>query len=90
MKSIDGKSKNKDLIANEKAKEILWSYVKKFSNWITYGLILSLFSMVDGFMTPLYIGWIVDAIKNDQYEEVSTLLISWMVIVSIGAIFAGI
>ena len=52
------------------------------------GFILSVLGLVGQLLTPLFIGWVTDAIVAKNYEYVKVLMIYWS-IVMISTIFAG-
>lgn len=76
-------------LASKKAKEILFSYVRKHRCLMILGFILSIFGMVGEFISPLYIGWVIDAITNSDMPAVKNLILWWMIFNTSGAIFAG-
>ena len=51
-----------DARAAKKSKEILVGYVKKHKWLMFFGFVTNLFGMVGEFVSPLMIGWVVDAI----------------------------
>ena len=53
------------------------------------GFVLSIFGMVGEFISPLYIGWVIDAITSSDMAEVKHLILWWMIFNTSGAIFAG-
>jgi len=60
--------------AHAKAKELLKSYVGKHKCLMAFGLLMNLAGMVGEFVTPLFIGWVIDAIVHSDYDKVNTLV----------------
>jgi len=75
--------------ANEKAKELLMGYIKTFKCLLIIGLAFNLLGMVGEFASPLFIGWVIDAIVDSDFDRVTELIIWWMIINTSGAIFGG-
>jgi len=76
-------------IASAKAKELLFGYIGQFKGLMIAGFILNILGMVGEFVSPLFIGWVVDAIVATDSAEVRRLIIWWMIFNSAGAFFAG-
>jgi hypothetical protein len=53
------------------------------------GFALNILGMVGEFVSPLFIGWVVDAIVAAEPAEVRRLIIWWMIFNTAGAVFAG-
>ena len=79
----------KNAKALAKAKELLFGYVKKYKCLMVIGLIFNLLGMVGEFTSPLFIGWVIDAIVRNSIEDVRDLTIMWMIVNTCGAIFQG-
>ena len=62
-------------IAVAKAKEILKGYVKRHKALFLVGFVLNVCGMVGEFVTPLFIGKIVDAIVGEEYDKVNELIV---------------
>jgi len=54
--------KKKLIIASDKAKELLWGYIGESKCLMFFGLFLNLLGMIGEFASPLFIGWVIDAI----------------------------
>jgi len=80
----------KDEKALAKAKELLFGYVKQYKGLMILGFIFNLLGMVGEYTSPLFIGWVIDAIVRNSLEEVRDLTILWMIVNSCGALFQGI
>ena len=76
-------------IANAKAKELLFGYIGQFRCLMIAGFVLNILGMVGEFVSPLFIGWVVDAIVAAEPTEVRRLIIWWMIFNTAGAFFAG-
>jgi len=59
-------------LAKAKAKELLGGYIGKHKSLMIFGLLMNLAGMVGEFVTPLFIGWVIDAIVNSDYDKVNT------------------
>lgn len=57
---------------------------------MSLGLLFNILGMVGEFASPLFIGLVIDAIVNENFDEVKFLTIMWMIINTAGALFAGI
>ena len=66
-------------IAQAKAKELLGGYVGRHKTLLGAGLFLNLIALVGEFVTPLFIGKVIDAIVKADYDEVDNLVIWWMI-----------
>jgi len=75
--------------ANKKAKELLFGYIGQFKCLMIAGFALNILGMVGEFVSPLFIGWVVDAIVAAEPAEVRRLIIWWMIFNTAGAFFAG-
>ena len=75
--------------ANAKAKELLFGYIGQFKCLMIAGFALNILGMVGEFVSPLFIGWVVDAIVAAEPAEVRRLIIWWMIFNTAGAFFAG-
>jgi uncharacterized membrane protein YedE/YeeE len=71
--------KIRDELSNAKAKELLGQYIKKYSCLMFWGFFFNVTGMVGEFVTPLFIGMVIDAITEEDYDYVSTLVIYWMI-----------
>ena len=60
--------KEKDAKASAKAKELLYGYIRRFRVLMFFGFILNILGMVGEFVSPLFIGWVVDAIVVSDQE----------------------
>ena len=76
-------------VANAKAKELLFGYIGQFKCLMIAGFALNILGMVGEFVSPLFIGWVVDAIVAAESAEVRRLIIWWMIFNTAGAFFAG-
>ena len=76
--------------ANKKAKELLGMYISKYKGLMLLGLFLNILGMVGEFISPLFIGWVIDAIVKKDFKEVQNLVVWWLIINSSSAVFAGI
>lgn len=56
--------------ANTKAKQLLGGYIKKHRCLLIVGFLLNLVGMVGEFISPLFIGWVIDAIVKKDWDEV--------------------
>lgn len=56
--------KERDRVARKKGKELLGRYVKKFRVYILFGLLLNILGMANDLTNPLFMGYIIDAIKK--------------------------
>jgi len=79
----------KNAIANAKAKELLFGYIGQFKCLMIAGFVLNILGMVGEFVSPLFIGWVVDAIVASEPAEVRRLIVWWMIFNTAGAFFAG-
>ena len=41
---------------------------------MAFGLIMNLAGMIGEFVTPMFIGWVIDAIVHNDYDKVNTLV----------------
>jgi len=55
-----------------------------------FGFFLNILGMIGEFLSPLFIGWVIDAIVNNDLPEVKNIIMWWMITNTLGAIFAGI
>jgi len=76
-------------VASAKAKELLFGYIGQFKGLMTAGFVLNILGMVGEFVSPLFIGWVVDAIVASDAKEVRRLIVWWMIFNTAGAFFAG-
>ena len=81
--------KKKDELSQAKAKELLYGYIKRFKCLMFFGFFLNILGMIGEFVSPLFIGWVVDAIVSSDQEQVRRLIMWWMIVNSAGAAFAG-
>jgi len=81
--------KEKEEAANKKAKEILFGYLKQYKCLMYLGFLLNILGMVGEFVTPAYIGFVIDAITAKDFDKVNTLVIQWLIINGAGAILSG-
>lgn len=88
-KAEKAKLDEKNKIANAKAKELLFGYIGQFKCLMIAGFALNILGMVGEFVSPLFIGWVVDAIVAAEPAEVRRLIIWWMIFNTAGAFFAG-
>ena len=77
----------RDSAAHAKAGELLKSYIGKHKCLMGFGLVLNLAGMVGEFVTPLFIGKVVDAIVLKEYDHVNTLVWQWMVFNAVSNIY---
>lgn len=89
--------------ANTKAKALLGKYVGEHKCLMGFGLFMNIAGMVGEFVTPLFIGWVIDAIVeageadkkgipadvHGKWDEVNTLIWQWMVFNAAGSIMQG-
>ena len=71
--------KKRDELSKNKAKEMLLGYVKKFKSLMIWGFVLNLLGMVGEFLSPLFIGWVVDAIVQKDMARVRELIVYFMI-----------
>jgi ATP-binding cassette subfamily B protein len=64
--------------------------VKKYKCLMFLGLLFNLLGLVGEFVTPLFIGLIIDTIVKEDFDEVKKLTIIWTIFNTAGALFAGI
>jgi ATP-binding cassette subfamily B protein len=93
--SKEGKGKEKekykrDPEAAKKAKELLGLYVKKHRGLLLVGFVLQIVGMVGEFSSPLFIGLVIDAIREKDMDRVKELVIYWVIINTASAVFSGI
>lgn len=67
----------------------MFGYLRKYKCFMISGLALNILGMIGEFAAPLFIGWVIDAITRKAREEVTKLVIQWMIFNVAGAIFAG-
>jgi ABC-type bacteriocin/lantibiotic exporter with double-glycine peptidase domain len=83
VKELTPEEKEAKRIADEKAsakaKEILKSYVKKHKWLMFFGFVTNIAGMVGEFVSPLFIGWVVDAVTKRDFAEVRKIIILWMI-----------
>jgi len=53
-----------DKLANDEASRLLGSYVRKYKWLLSLGVFLNVLGMVGEFISPLFIGWVIDAIVD--------------------------
>ena len=81
--------KEKEEKANAKAKEMLFGYLKQYRCLMYLGFLLNICGMVGEFVTPAYIGFVIDAITAKNFDQVNTLVIQWLIINGAGAVLSG-
>ena len=69
----------KNKLAQAKAKELLTGYATRHRTLLGAGLFMNLIALVGEFVTPLFIGKVIDAIVKADYVEVNKLVIWWMI-----------
>lgn len=79
----------KNKLAQAKAKEILWGYIKKHRCLMSFGILLQFAGMAGEFANPLFIGWVIDAITKKDMDQVTTLVIYWMIINAVASSLSG-
>lgn len=82
--------KEKLRISIAKAKVLLGKYVKKFKCQIFLALLLNILGMAQELASPLFIGYIIDAITDRDFERVKRLTMYWLIITIVGGVFNGI
>ena len=68
---------------------MLKGYITRFKWLLVLGFALNILGMMGEFASPLFIGWVIDAIVRGDFPEVQELIIWWMIINTAGAIFGG-
>jgi len=65
----------------------LFSYL--WREWILFAIgIISLFLGTFGsFVTPLYVGWVIDALNTEEYEKINGLTLQLIIIIAVSSIF---
>jgi ABC-type bacteriocin/lantibiotic exporter with double-glycine peptidase domain len=76
--------KQKEIEINNKAKSLLWMYIKRYKCLMIFGLLLNLLGLAGQFASPYFIGLVVDAIVLKKMDEVRFLTILWVVINTVG------
>jgi ABC-type bacteriocin/lantibiotic exporter with double-glycine peptidase domain len=76
-------------IATAKAKEMLYGYIGQFKILMFFGFTLNILGMIGEFVSPLFIGWVIDAIVASDQGQVRNLIMWWMIFNTTGAFFAG-
>jgi len=61
------KKRIEDEKTNARAKEMLSSYIVKHKWLMFFGFLTNLAGMVGEFVSPLFIGWVVDAITEADF-----------------------
>ena len=54
------------------------------------GFILNILGMIGEFASPWFIGKVIDAITEEDWDGVTTLTIYWMIFNTAGSFFAGV
>lgn len=80
----------KDETTLAQAKKLLSSYIAKHKMLMFFGFLTNLAGMVGEFVSPLFIGWVVDAITESDFKRVKEIIILWMIMNTIGAFFSGV
>lgn len=68
---------------------MLFGYLKQYRGLMYLGFLFNILGMVGEFVTPAYIGFVIDAITAKKFESVNTLVIQWLIINGCGAILSG-
>lgn len=89
-KAQQDKEDKKDPLYRKKGMEVLRKYLVRFRGLIMIGLLFKLIGMVQELALPLYIGWLLDAITERDFDQVTTLAYNFLIIIFIGAFFSGI
>jgi len=61
-------------ISTAYAKDLLFSYLKKYKAFLIIALVLNVLGMIGEFAAPLFIGWVIDAITNEDEAAVKKLV----------------
>lgn len=64
--------------------------MRKHRGLLGIGFILQIIGMVGEFSSPLFIGLVIDAIREKNMDRVKELVIYWVIINTASAIFSGI
>ena len=75
--------------ANAKAKEMIKGLFQTYKCQIIVGLLGNIFGMTAELVSPLYVGFIIDAIVEKKMEEIDRLVIIWMSITVASSILNG-
>lgn len=75
--------------ANAKAKEMIKETFTTYRCQIILGLLGNVIGMAAELLSPLYVGYIIDAIILRDKEQVKTLVITWMTITVSSSIING-
>lgn len=75
--------------ANAKAKLMIKDIMRTYRCQLFFGLIGNIGGMAAELVSPLYVGFIIDAILAKKKEEVERLVIIWMTITVTSSIING-
>jgi ABC-type bacteriocin/lantibiotic exporter with double-glycine peptidase domain len=79
----------KDALAQAKARQLLKGYVGEHCCLFAFAMTMNIAGMIGEFVTPLFIGWVIDDIVKRKWDDVDTLVWQWMVFNAAGSIMQG-
>ena len=86
---IAANKKEKFAKSNAKAKEMIRELFETYKCQIIVGLLGNVIGMTAELVSPLYVGYIIDAIVAKQTDEIDRLVIIWMSITVASRIVNG-
>ena len=59
---------------------MLYGYIAKHKFLMFLGLLTNIAGMIGEFVSPLMIGWVVDAITESDFVRVKEIIVWWMIL----------